>query len=87
MELLLPVERRLKSAALLREHMQQHRVIGGLEKLEGLDQQRQIVSVDRPEVLQAELLKQYSRATSMLLAASSARRTTFDRGLAAEASR
>ncbi len=57
MELLLPVQRRLIAAALLRQHVQQHRVVGGLQKLEALDQQRQIVPVDGPKVLQAKLLK------------------------------
>ena len=57
-ELLLAVERGLKAAALLRQHVQKHRMIGGLEKLEGLDQQRQVVPVDGAKVLQAELFKQ-----------------------------
>ena len=55
---LLAVERGLKAAALLREHVQQDGAILGLEKLEGLDQQRQVVAVDGAEVLQAEFLKQ-----------------------------
>ena len=55
---LLPVERRLEAAALLREHVQQDRVVFGLEELEGLDQQRKVVAVDGAEVLQAELLKE-----------------------------
>ena len=57
-EFLLAVERRLKTAALLREHVQQHGVVDGLEELEGLDQQRKVVAVDGAEVLQAELLKE-----------------------------
>ena len=58
MEFLLPVERRLKAAALLREHVQQHGVIEGLEELEGLDEQGKVVAVDGAEILQAELLKE-----------------------------
>ncbi len=58
MKLLLAIERGLKAAALLREHVQQHRVIGGLEELEGFDEQRNVVPVDGPEVLQAKLLKE-----------------------------
>ena len=57
-KLLLAVERGLKAAALLREHVQQHRVVGSLEELEGLNQQGKVVAVDGAEVLQAELLKQ-----------------------------
>ena len=57
-KLLLAVERGLKAAALLREHVQQNRTVYGLEELEGLDQQRQVVAVDGAEVLQAELLKE-----------------------------
>ena len=57
MELLLPVERRLKAAPLLRKHVQQHRVLEGLEELEGLDEQRSIVAVYRAEVVETELLK------------------------------
>ena len=55
---LLPVERGLKAAALLREDVQQDGAIFGLEELEGLDQQRKVVAVDGAEVLQAELLKE-----------------------------
>ncbi len=57
-ELLLPVERGLKAAALLREDVQQDGVVEGLEELEGLDQQRQVVAVDGAEVFEAELLKE-----------------------------
>ena len=57
-KLLLPVQRGLEAAALLREHVQQHGTVFRLEKLEGLDQQRQVVAVDGAEVLQAELLEQ-----------------------------
>ncbi len=57
-EFLLAVERGLKAAALLREDVQQDGVVLGLEELEGLDQQRQVVAVDGAEVFQAELLKQ-----------------------------
>jgi hypothetical protein len=58
-KLLLQVERRLEAAALLRQHVQQHRVVGlRLEKLEGLHQQRQVVAVDGTIVLQPELLEE-----------------------------
>ena len=56
-EFLLAVKRRLEPAPLLREHVQQDGPVLGLEKLERLDQQRQIVSVDGAVVLQAELLE------------------------------
>ena len=58
MEFFLSVERRLESAALLRQHVQQHWVIDGLEEFECLDEQRQIVAVDGAEVFQPELFKQ-----------------------------
>ncbi len=57
-ELFLAVERGLEAAALLREHVEQDGVVEGLEKLEGLDQQRKVVAVDGAEVFQAELLKE-----------------------------
>ena len=57
MELFLPVERGLETAALLRQHMQQHRAIFRLEELESLDEQGQIVPVDGAVVLQPELFK------------------------------
>jgi hypothetical protein len=47
-----------------------------LEKLEGLDQQRQVVAVDGAEVLEAELLKE-DGGPQHALAASSARRATL----------
>ena len=85
-EFLLPVERRLKAAALLREHVQQHGAVFGLEKLEGLDQQRKIVAVDGAEVLQAELLKQDGRPEHALGGFFGAAHDV-DCGLAAESSR
>ena len=50
-KLFLLVQRRLKAAALLREHMQQHRVIDALEKLKGFHKQGEVVAVDGTEVL------------------------------------
>ena len=58
MEFFLSIERGLKTAAFLREHVEQDGMVEGLEELEGLDQQRQIVAVDGAEVLEAELLKE-----------------------------
>ena len=57
-ELLLPIERRLVAAALLRQNMQQHRPVFCFQKLECLHQQRQVVAVDGAKVLQSELFKQ-----------------------------
>ncbi len=66
-KLLLQVERRLEAAALLRQHVQQHRVVGlRLEKLEGLHQQRQVVAVDGTIVLQPELLEEDGRPEQAL---------------------
>ena len=81
---LLPVERGLKAAALLREDVQQDGVVEGLEELEGLNEQRKIVAVDGAEVLQAELLKEDGgpqHAFGGLFGAAH----HFDGGLAAEA--
>ena len=83
-EFLLPVERGLKAAALLREHVQQDGVVEGLEKLEGLDQQRNVVAVDGAEVFQAELLKQDGGPEHALGGFFGAAHH-FDGGLAAEA--
>ena len=58
MEFFLPVERRLKAAPFLGKDVEQHRMVHRLEKLECFDQQRKIMSVDRPEVFQPELLKE-----------------------------
>jgi hypothetical protein len=55
---LLPVERGLKAASLLREHVQQDGVVDGLEEFEGLDKERDVVAIDGAEVLQAKLLKE-----------------------------
>ena len=74
-EFLLAVECGLKSAALLREHVQEHGAVLGLEELEGLDEQRQIVSVDGTVVVRPNSSNRIE-GHSMLLAASSARRTT-----------
>jgi hypothetical protein len=76
-EFLLPVERRLKAAALLREHVQQHR--GGRRVLRNLK-----VSISSGR-LWPSMGPKYSRPNSsnrmegqsMLLAASSARRATL----------
>ena len=57
-KLLLLVQRRLKAASLLRQHVQQHGAVCAFQKLEALHQQRQIVPVDGAKVLQAEFLKQ-----------------------------
>ena len=82
MKFLLSIQRRLESAPLLRQHVQQHRTILRLEKLECLDQQWQIVSVDRPEVLQAKFFKHDRRPQHALGGFFSAAHH-FDRGLTA----
>ncbi len=65
-ELLLAFDRRLKAAALLRDRVQDHRLVLRLEELEGLDQQRQIVAVDGAEVAEAELLEDHAAADESL---------------------
>ena len=83
-EFLLPVERGLKAAALLREDVQQDGVVEGLEELEGLDEQRDVVAVDGAEVFQAELLKEDGGPEHALGGLFGAAHD-FDGGLAAEA--
>jgi hypothetical protein len=57
-KLLLPVEGGLEAAAFLSEYVQQHRPVLGFEKLEGFDEEGNVVSVDGAEVLEAELLEE-----------------------------
>ena len=84
MKLLLPIERRLKAAALLGEDVQEHRAILSFEKLESLDQQRQIVAIDGAEVLQAEFLKE-DRGPEHALGGLFSAAHDFHGGFAAEA--
>ena len=58
-EFLLPFECRLKATSLLREHVQQDRVVDGLEEFECLDKERDVVAIDGAEVLQAKFLKHH----------------------------
>src|SRR6266436_1733548 len=59
MKFLLEVKSRLKSAPFLCNQVQEHRAVGSLEKLERLNELRQIVPVDRAKVFQSELFKQH----------------------------
>ena len=74
-KLFLPIECWLIAAPFLRQHMKQHRALGGFEKLEALDQKRAACPSIGPEYLQAKPSKSIE-GTSKPLAASSARRTT-----------
>ena len=49
---------RLKSLALLGEDVNDHRLLEGLGKFKGTDQERQIVTVDRSEIPHPHLLEQ-----------------------------
>ena len=80
---LLAIERGLEAAALLREHVQQDRAIFSLEKFESLDQQRQVVSVDGAEVLQAEFFK-HDRWPQHALGSFFGAADNLDGGLAAD---
>ena len=66
MELLLLLQRRLKAAALLGEHVQHHWLVLLLEELEGLYQQWQIVAIDRAIVVQTKLLEDHASADDSL---------------------
>ena len=80
---LLSIERGLETAALLREHMQQHRAIFSLEKFKSFDQQRQVVSVDGAEVLQAKFFE-HDRWPQHALGSFFGAAYNLDRGLAAD---
>ena len=54
----LPVERRLVAAALLCQHVEQHGVVLRLEKLEGLNQEGNVMPVEWAVVMQAKLLEE-----------------------------
>ena len=73
-KLLLLLQRRLEAPALLRQHVQQHRPILLLEKLESLDQRGDVVPVERPVSTSARILRRCTQGHSMPLAASSALR-------------
>ena len=83
-EFLLPFESGLKAASLLREHVQQDRVIERLEEFEGLNEQRNVVAVDGAEVLQAKFLKHH-RGPKKALGGLFGAADDFDRRLAADA--
>ena len=83
-KLLLLVEGGLEAAALLREDVQQHGAVLRLEKLEGLDEQGNVVAVDGAEVLQPELLEEDGGPQHALGGLFGAARHV-ERGLAAEA--
>ena len=55
------LDRRLVAFALLRQDVQQHRLVLFLEELERADEQRNIVPVDRAVVAQAELFEDHAR--------------------------
>ena len=61
MKLLLLLQRRLEAASLLRNRVQQHGLVLALQELEGFNQQRQVVPIQRPVVAEAELLEQHAR--------------------------
>ena len=60
------LERRLVAFAFLREDVQQDRLVLRLEKLEGPDEQRNVVPVDRAVVAQAEFLEDDARHEQVL---------------------
>ena len=58
-KLLYLLQRRLETAALLRQDVQQHRHLLALEKLECADQQLDVVAVERTVVVKPELLEEH----------------------------
>ena len=59
MKLLLLIERGLKAAALLGNGVQQNRTLLGLEELKGLDEQTDVVAVERAVIGEPKLLKEH----------------------------
>ena len=59
-------ERGRVAFALLREDVEEHRLVLRLEKLERPDQQRDIVAVDRTVIAQAEFLEDHARDEQVL---------------------
>src|SRR5205814_6793592 len=55
------LECRSVAFALLRQDMQQHRLLLCLQKLKCPDEQRNVVSIDRPVITEAELLENNTR--------------------------
>ena len=53
--------RRLVALALFREDVQEHRLVLRLQELEGLDEQRNVVAIDRAVIAQAEFLEDDAR--------------------------
>ena len=62
MELLRLLERGVEALALLGEHVEDDRVVAALSKLQRLDEQRQIVAVNRAEVAHTEFLENEAAA-------------------------
>ena len=56
------LHRHFVALALLRQHMQHHRLLAGLGKFQRVDQQRQIVPVNRPQITQAQFLENQTAA-------------------------
>ena len=64
MKLLGMLQRRLVALALLREHVDDHRLIASLGELEGADQQRNVVTVNRSQIAQSEFFEQQRAAVT-----------------------
>ena len=62
------VERRLIAAAFLGDDVEDDRLVQRLEMLESADEQRQVVTVDRPVVTKAEFFEQDVRKKQILRA-------------------
>ena len=62
MEFLRLLDGDVVALALFREHVEDDGVVAGLGELQGADQQRQIVAVDRAEVTEAQFLENQAAA-------------------------
>ena len=63
--------RRLVAFALFGDDVEEHRLVLVLQKLEGLDQQRDVVAIDRTVIAQAEFLEDARSGTSRFFTPSS----------------
>ncbi len=59
-------DRGLVTFAFLGQNVEQHRLVLGLQEFEGLDQERNVVAIDRPVIAHSQLLENYARHEQIL---------------------
>src|SRR5205085_299257 len=66
MELVRLGDRRFVALSLLGQDVEQDRLVLALEKFEGLDQEWNVMAIDRPVIAQAQFFKDYARQEQVL---------------------